>query len=206
MKSVIATSTTSPNDDDNPFRPPANLRAEDEEVVRARKLAEETAANQEVEAEQPDSEQAEQAGKISFSLRQQQAAAPSSRKTQDTERPPSAAKKAIVESPLARAAVPKSRNYEGNTKIDAAPVVKEASKVRKEKIKKKVLRPKPKLSDEHASSESVYYRKTGNESVVGSGTYGKVYKATHVYTGKMVALKKIRMEGERDGVSLAKEI
>lgn len=45
----------------------------------------------------------------------------------------------------------------------------------------------------------MYYRKTGNESVVGSGTYGKVYKAVHVYTNDKVALKKIRMEGERDG-------
>ncbi|KAI4636370.1 hypothetical protein J4E83_001325 [Alternaria metachromatica] len=47
--------------------------------------------------------------------------------------------------------------------------------------------------------KSVYYRKPGNESVVGSGTYGKVFKGVHVYTKDMVALKKIRMEGERDG-------
>lgn len=47
----------------------------------------------------------------------------------------------------------------------------------------------------------MYYRKPGNESVVGSGTYGKVFKGVHVYTKDQVALKKIRMEGERDGVS-----
>lgn len=35
--------------------------------------------------------------------------------------------------------------------------------------------------------------------MVGSGTYGKVFKGVHVYTKDMVALKKIRMEGERDG-------
>ncbi|KAF1822550.1 Pkinase-domain-containing protein, partial [Dissoconium aciculare CBS 342.82] len=71
--------------------------------------------------------------------------------------------------------------------------------VRKEIVKKKRIKPRPILSEEFAKSDSVYYRKTGNESVVGSGTYGKVYKATHVYTGGKVALKKIRMEGERDG-------
>jgi CTD kinase subunit alpha len=55
------------------------------------------------------------------------------------------------------------------------------------------------LSSEHFASDSVYFRKPGNESVVGSGTYGKVFKGVHVYTKDLVALKKIRMEGERDG-------
>ena len=50
-----------------------------------------------------------------------------------------------------------------------------------------------------AASDSVYYRKPGNESVVGAGTYGKVFKAIHIFTKHLVALKKIRMEGERDG-------
>jgi CTD kinase subunit alpha len=63
----------------------------------------------------------------------------------------------------------------------------------------KVLKLKPTLPAEFLASKSVYYRKPGNESVVGSGTYGKVFKGVHVYTKKMVALKKIRMEGERDG-------
>jgi len=66
---------------------------------------------------------------------------------------------------------------------------------------RKRMKPRPTLVPEHAASESVYYRKPGNESVVGSGTYGKVFKGVHVYTKDMVALKKIRMEGERDGVS-----
>lgn len=95
--------------------------------------------------------------------------------------------------------MPKSRNYEGNTRVEPPISKPTAPLVRKEVIKKKRVKPKPKLSEEFAKSESVYYRKTGNESVVGSGTYGKVYKAIHVYTGGMVALKKIRMEGERDG-------
>lgn len=67
-------------------------------------------------------------------------------------------------------------------------------------ITRKREKPRPTLAPEHAASESVYYRKPGNESVVGSGTYGKVFKGVHVYTKDMVALKKIRMEGERDGV------
>lgn len=65
----------------------------------------------------------------------------------------------------------------------------------------KRIKARPTLVPELATSDSVYYRKPGNESVVGSGTYGKVFKAIHVYTKDKVALKKIRMEGERDGVS-----
>jgi CTD kinase subunit alpha len=66
-------------------------------------------------------------------------------------------------------------------------------------VKRKRMKARPALTPEHAASDSVYYRKPGNESVVGSGTYGKVFKGVHVYTKDMVALKKIRMEGERDG-------
>ena len=39
---------------------------------------------------------------------------------------------------------------------------------------------------------------------VGEGTYGKVYKARNTLTGELVALKKIRMESEREGVSTLK--
>lgn len=69
-------------------------------------------------------------------------------------------------------------------------------------MKQTRLRPKPRpiLPEELAESDSVYYRKPGNGSVVGSGTYGKVFKAVHVYTKKLVALKRIRMEGEREGL------
>ncbi|KAL2846128.1 hypothetical protein BJY01DRAFT_176865 [Aspergillus pseudoustus] len=73
-----------------------------------------------------------------------------------------------------------------------------------------MLRPKPRptISEEFAKSDSVYYRKPGNESVIGAGTYGKVFKAIHVYTQQKVALKKIRMEGEKDGfpVTAVREI
>ncbi|CDO95909.1 unnamed protein product [Kluyveromyces dobzhanskii CBS 2104] len=34
---------------------------------------------------------------------------------------------------------------------------------------------------------------------VGEGTYGKVYKAENVNTGKLIALKRLRLEQERDG-------
>ena len=79
------------------------------------------------------------------------------------------------------------------------------------KMEKKIMKrvkPRPTLPADFAASDSVYYRKPGNESVVGSGTYGKVFKAIHVYTKSLVALKKIRMEGERDGfpVTAVREI
>ena len=72
----------------------------------------------------------------------------------------------------------------------------------------KRMKPRPTLPADFAASDSVYYRKPGNESVVGSGTYGKVFKAIHVYTKSLVALKKIRMEGEKDGfpVTAVREI
>jgi CTD kinase subunit alpha len=63
----------------------------------------------------------------------------------------------------------------------------------------KRLKPRPTLLEEYRESESVYYRKPGNESVIGAGTYGKVFKAIHIYTQGKVALKRIRMEGEKDG-------
>lgn len=80
--------------------------------------------------------------------------------------------------------------------------------VRMEKKVIKRLKPPPTLPLELAESTSVYYRKPGNESVVGSGTYGKVFKAIHVYTKQLAALKKIRMEGEKDGfpVTAVREI
>lgn len=78
------------------------------------------------------------------------------------------------------------------------------------KVKKimKRLKERPQLPDDFKISDSVYFRKPGNESVVGSGTYGKVFKGVHVYTKDLVALKKIRMEGERDGfpVTAVREI
>lgn len=72
----------------------------------------------------------------------------------------------------------------------------------------KRLKPREVLPDDLVNSDSVYFRKPGNESVVGSGTYGKVFKGLHVYTKNLVALKRIRMEGEKDGfpVTAVREI
>ncbi len=80
--------------------------------------------------------------------------------------------------------------------------------LRVEKKAMKRLKQRQTLPPELAESTSVYYRKPGNESVVGSGTYGKVFKAIHVYTKQLAALKKIRMEGEKDGfpVTAVREI
>jgi CTD kinase subunit alpha len=89
---------------------------------------------------------------------------------------------------------PDTRSDARTERKQAAPEVPKTKKIKKIRIK-----PRPTLSSEHAASDSVYYRRPGNESVVGSGTYGKVFKGVHVYTKDMVALKKIRMEGERDG-------
>lgn len=44
-------------------------------------------------------------------------------------------------------------------------------------------------------SSSVYERVLQ----VGEGTYGKVYKAKNLHVGKLVALKRLRLEGEREG-------
>ena len=35
---------------------------------------------------------------------------------------------------------------------------------------------------------------------IGEGTYGVVYKARHKVTGQLVALKKIRLENQEEGV------
>lgn len=81
---------------------------------------------------------------------------------------------------------------------------------RMRKVKKIMRRPKPRptLPADLADSDSVFFRKPGNESVIGSGTYGKVFKGLNVYTKNLVALKRIRMEGERDGfpVTAVREI
>lgn len=81
---------------------------------------------------------------------------------------------------------------------------------RMRKVKKIMKRPKPRptLEPDLINSDSVFFRKPGNESVVGSGTYGKVFKGLNVYTKGLVALKRIRMEGERDGfpVTAVREI
>jgi CTD kinase subunit alpha len=199
-------------EDDNPFRPPADLRAEDESARKKRKTETPTSTVSVPAAPKSAEELAAQAerekNKISFSIkgRATRDAADKAPAAPKPETSPLVAKRTpLAISPLVQnnaAAVPKSSNYVGNTRVNLPSKPSPAPPAfRKETVKKKRLKPRPQLTEEFAQSDSVYYRKTGNESVVGSGTYGKVYKAIHVYTGGMVALKKIRMEGERDGVS-----
>ena len=98
----------------------------------------------------------------------------------------------------ARARAEYRGEYRGEYHHSRAPVP-EQPRTRKVIKTRRKLKPKPPLDPELSRSTSVYFRKPGNESVIGSGTYGKVFKGKHVYTQKLVALKRIRMEGERDG-------
>ncbi|SMQ53516.1 unnamed protein product [Zymoseptoria tritici ST99CH_1A5] len=209
-KSIVSVvSVPDLEEDDNPFRPPADLRAEDESARKKRKTETPTSTVSvpaEPKTEQELAAQAErEKNKISFSIKGRAArdAADKAPAAPKPDTSPLVAKRMPTGiSPLvqnnAAVAVPKSSNYVGNTRVNL-PTKPSPPAFRKEIVKKKRLKPRPQLTEEFAQSDSVYYRKTGNESVVGSGTYGKVYKAIHVYTGGMVALKKIRMEGERDG-------
>jgi serine/threonine protein kinase len=40
---------------------------------------------------------------------------------------------------------------------------------------------------------------------VGEGTYGVVYRARHIQTNKVVALKRVRMDNEKDGLPISKK-
>ncbi|KAK5116251.1 hypothetical protein LTR62_008578 [Meristemomyces frigidus] len=202
-------------EEDNPFRPPVDLRAEDEVVPhrRAAPTGPSSRMTSVVIAPQAEAELEKDKNKISFSIKgrasAQNAAAEKIVQGPKPDASPLASKKLpAAVSPLAQASVPKSQNYVGNTRVGEASSKSTPAPTRKETVRKKRIKARPTLVDDFAASDSVYYRKTGNESVIGSGTYGKVYKAIHVYTGKMVALKKIRMEGERDGfpVTATREI
>lgn len=206
LKSVVV--APDPDEAENPFRPPADLRAEDEHASKRRRMDADVPTGPAADtktAEQKAIEAEREKNKISFSIKGRASRVAAEEKlpaVPKSETSPLLAKRAPATiSPLVQGniPVPKSSNYVGNTRVTDAPSARPLT--RKEKVRKKRLKPRPELSEEFKQSDSVYYRKTGNESVVGSGTYGKVYKAIHVYTGGMVALKKIRMEGERDGVS-----
>lgn len=206
-------------EEDNPFRPSKDLRVEDQTEIEEKAMppppSKATAATAE---SQPGS-------KISFALKSRApppaAASPNVDLIQKGKEPLIPAKV----KPMAKAtsiAFSNKGRYDGrydrrsehgpdrrldHRYADQRPNKRQNSwfekRVEKPRLEKKIVRrpkPKPKLPPDLASSESVYHRKPGNESVVGSGTYGKVFRAVHVYTKNMVALKKIRMEGERDGV------
>ncbi|KAF2841134.1 Pkinase-domain-containing protein [Patellaria atrata CBS 101060] len=186
-------------DDDNPFRPSKDLRVEDQSDQKAK---EEKPMPPPLKPSTTTS--ADKEPKISFSLAKKGAAPLVTPKADLLSRD------AAISKPKATSPPPhhstsstsglKSRpdpRYE-RTRPEARPEPRPEAR----KFEKRIMRrpkPRPKLEPDFAASESVYYRKPGNESIVGSGTYGKVFKGIHVYTKDTVALKKIRMEGERDG-------
>lgn len=51
-------------------------------------------------------------------------------------------------------------------------------------------------------SKSPYLRHEGMKDVVGAGTFGKVYRAQCRWTKRLVAMKELKKEHERDGVSV----
>ncbi|KAF2673328.1 Pkinase-domain-containing protein, partial [Microthyrium microscopicum] len=91
------------------------------------------------------------------------------------------------------------------------PKILKSSKPRRKKFKKvvkkhrRVVLPVQKLPEDWAQSDFVYYPKPDRNSVVGAGTYGKVFKAHHVYLSKCVALKTLPLRQDRwvkDGLHL----
>jgi len=154
-----------------------------------------------IDSGQVDKEQAQADNKIKFAFK---AKAPAATSTADLSAkmrdPPASVKSNILESATKSSSA--NRRNDSRTDYKYSRDGRRGEDYRPEKKPVKRLRPIPILPKELADSDSVYFRKPGNESVVGSGTYGKVFRAIHVYTGDKVALKKIRMEGERDGVSV----
>ena len=173
---------TADDDDDNPFRPSKDLQSEDQGFRESQRDREKE------EMPPPKGE----SNKISFSINSKApVTSPTSerRKDSDPKLSPGIARERLTHSP------------QDHREAPVPAFSKRKREPRKELRRFQRVKPKPKIDPEHISSDSVYFRKPGNESVVGSGTYGKVFKAVHVYTKGKVALKKIRMEGERDGVS-----
>ncbi|RPB03488.1 Pkinase-domain-containing protein [Choiromyces venosus 120613-1] len=75
------------------------------------------------------------------------------------------------------------------------PTVPANSYPEQEKVSQAPVTPKAIRQQPPPTKESIYTRL----SMVGEGTYGKVYKASNGVTKELVALKRIRMESERDG-------
>ncbi|KAI9846333.1 MAG: kinase subunit of RNA polymerase II carboxy-terminal domain kinase I [Sclerophora amabilis] len=178
--------------EDNPFRPPQALQVEDEKVQG------DTGGSTDEQKMPPPTKLAPP--KISFAIKKTAPTTKLDLSQKMRERPPTRKDLSVPSDksryktgvrPSVGESIPKPR-YEARTEIKTI----------------KRVKPRPSLPEDFAASDSVYYRKPGNESVVGSGTYGKVFKAIHVYTKNKVALKKIRMEGEKDGfpVTAVREI
>ena len=187
--------------DDNLFRPSKDLRVEDE--TAAESLASNHAlppTNERrpmpppvVSASRPDPQE-KASSRFSFTIKTKAAPTP---KADFSQKMREMAARRDPPGPTER---PKRTRSSVDDDVGQDPTHKRRMETPPEKRVVMRLKPRPTLPPELAASDSVYFRKPGNESVVGSGTYGKVFKAIHVYTKDRVALKKIRMEGERDGV------
>jgi CTD kinase subunit alpha len=196
-------------DVDNPFRPSKDLRVEDESASTELVDAEPSLGEAKATPVRPARKDPRDKGgsKISFTIKSKAVPPPKADLSQRMRE--AAARRetpSVPDNVKARPStetqneVPQQRQSQPQPQ---KPTQQQQQQQRPERGVVKVLKTKRTLPAEFAASESVYFRKPGNESVVGSGTYGKVFKAIHIYTKDMVALKKIRMEGERDGVSFA---
>ncbi|KAI9807074.1 MAG: hypothetical protein M1825_005791 [Sarcosagium campestre] len=191
------------NPDENPFRPSKDLRVEDERAPSGNATNEYGNGIQKMLPPSRPAPASEEKGgpKISFSLKSKNAPPP---KPDVSQR--------MREAPTHRDHISPDNRWtkrQSHGRFDAEkPSPSRYAEPRKERRIMTRVKPRPELTPEFAASTSIYFRKPGNESVVGSGTYGKVFKAIHVYTKELVALKKIRMEGERDGfpVTAVREI
>lgn len=187
--------------EDNPFRPSKDLQVEDVSVNNERNAAIDSAEQNMPPPTRPSDQASDDktGPKISFTIKTKAAPPPKTDFSQKM-REPSSRRESMVFGDGSRArTVAQSRTEQHSRPLQPPQPKKQIMKR---------LKPRITLPSEFAASDSVYFRKPGNESVVGSGTYGKVFKAIHVYTKDMVALKKIRMEGERDGypVTAVREI
>ncbi|KAI9777441.1 MAG: kinase subunit of RNA polymerase II carboxy-terminal domain kinase I [Geoglossum umbratile] len=209
--------------DDNPFRPSKALQVEDESTTQVTQQPEATQNGVPGEGQMmlppagrpvPKGPQDKGGSKFSFTFK---AKAPStkpdlSQRMQEPRRESMGSGPGLIGARTkvrgeAPPETPSKRSSEPEKDVPRKEERKGDEK-REGKREARVIRAPLTLPPEFAASDSVYFRKPGNESVVGSGTYGKVFKGIHVYTKQLVALKKIRMEGERDGfpVTAVREI
>ena len=206
-------------EDDNPFRPSKDLQVEDqtEKEIKAKAAAAKTSPKEgskisfAIKAKPPP----QASGKPPPDLSQRSKDAPRPKDSNADNKFPRKDHRKFDPRP-GRDHFEKSRGrdyrYDNDTRHDRIPR-RDRGRERSPEPKTehrivKHKRPQRTLSPSLADSSSVYFRKPGNESVVGSGTYGKVFKAIHVYTKDLAALKKIRMDGEKDGfpVTAVREI
>ena len=90
----------------------------------------------------------------------------------------------VRESPFSR------RRDDHKPKVTPRPVRSRRKRmVKVVRTHRRTIPPPNELCAEWAKAEFVYHPRPDKESVVGAGTYGKVFKAHNVYLGKVVALK-----------------